>query len=154
MPLKRKTVRNRMLVLSGILQRARALDWIAADPMAEVTIVADPGANPDFNVLTPMQVEQVADKMVLVARVEQPLMRNGKVDERSLAIMREARAMSAEAIRLAAYTGLRFGELRDLRWRDIDRDGRSLHVRRNTPTSAPKGVRSKRRKAAKAARCR
>lgn len=57
-----------MLVLSGILQRARALDWIPADPMAEVTIVADPGANPNFNVLTPKQVEEVADKMVLVAR--------------------------------------------------------------------------------------
>lgn len=45
-PLKRKTVRNRMLVLSGILQRASALDWIPADPVAEVTIVADPAPIP------------------------------------------------------------------------------------------------------------
>jgi integrase len=50
--------------------------------------------------------------------------------------------MCAEAVRLAAYTGLRFGELRDLRWRDIDRAGRNLHVRRNTSTSAPKSVKS------------
>lgn len=91
-PLKRKTVRNRMLVLSGILQRAHAKKWVA-NVTAEVTIVADPGANPDFNVLTPKQVEKVAALIALIAEDELPLMRDGKVDERSLAIMREARAM-------------------------------------------------------------
>lgn len=145
-PLRRKTVRNRMLILSGILQRARALGWIAANPAREIRIVPDPGANPDFNVLTPKQVEAVAAAMTVIPDGELPLMRNGLVDERSVAVMRACRAIWAEAVRLAAYTGLRFGELRDLRWRDVDWHGRNLHVRRNTPTSAPAGVRSKRPK--------
>jgi integrase len=34
---------------------------------------------------------------------------------------------------LAAFTGLRMGELRALRWRDIDFAGRLVHVRRNLP---------------------
>jgi integrase len=64
--------------------------------------------------------------------------------------MRECRALWAEAVRLTAYTGLRFGELRDLRWRDIDWEGRIVHVRRNTPSSAPAGVTSKRPKGKRA----
>ena len=40
--------------------------------------------------------------------------------------------------------------MRDLRRRDIDREGRNLHVRRNTPTSAPAGVKSKRPKGRRA----
>ena len=53
--LARTTVRKRMLVLNAILERARALGWLAVNPGREVTIVADPGADPDFNVLTPVQ---------------------------------------------------------------------------------------------------
>ena len=66
-------------------------------------------------------------------------MRDGRVDEHALSMMRERRPLWAHAIRLAAYTGLRFGELRALRWRDVDTDGRNLHVRRNAPTSSPAG---------------
>jgi integrase len=149
-PLARTTVRKRMLVLNAILERARALGWLAANPGREVTIVADPGADPDFNVLTPQQVEDVAAAMAEIADDELPLMRNDEVDTCALAKMRECRALWAEAVRLAAYTGLRFGELRDLRWRDIDWEGRIVHVRRNTPSSAPAGVTSKRPKGKRA----
>jgi integrase len=136
--------------LNAILERARALRWLAANPGREVTIVADPGADPDFNVLTPKQVEDVAAAMAEIADDELPLMRNDEVDTYALVKMRECRALWAEAVRLAAYTGLRFGELRDLRWRDIDWDGRIVHVRRNTPTSAPASVKSKRPKGKRA----
>ncbi len=148
--LARTTVRKRMLVLNAILERARALGWLAVNAGREVTIVADPGADPDFNVLTPAQVEDVAAAMAEIAEDELPLMRNDEVDTYALAKMRECRTLWAEAARLAAYTGLRFGELRDLRWRDIDWDGRIVHVRRNTPTSAPAGVTSKRPKGKRA----
>ncbi|HTT95510.1 MAG TPA: hypothetical protein VMF55_12620 [Solirubrobacterales bacterium] len=62
-PLVRKTVRNRMLVIGGITGRAHAEGWIATDPMGRVTIVSDP----DFNVLTAAQVEEVTTAMATVA---------------------------------------------------------------------------------------
>jgi integrase len=44
-------------------------------------------------------------------------------------IAREAGGLFGEAIRLAALTGLRQGELLGLRWRDIDWEGQSITVR-------------------------
>jgi integrase len=43
----------------------------------------------------------------------------------------------AAAIRIAAYTGLRLGELRALRWERVDWAGEILHVNRNAPSSLP-----------------
>jgi integrase len=52
-----------------------------------------------------------------------------------------------ELVRVAAYTGLRRGELVALRWRDVDFDGRKLIVRRavsaNTETSSTKSRRAR-----------
>lgn len=141
--LSRKTVRNRMLVLRGILAHAERLGWVALSPMARVRIVAQPAPDPDFNVLEPSQIETVALAVANLADDELPLMRNGAVDDHSLAAMRERRILWAEVIRFAAYTGLRAGELRALRWRDIDRVGRFVRVPRNAPTSAPAGARVK-----------
>jgi integrase len=59
----------------------------------------------DFNVLTPSQVDPVA-----AAAADETL---------------------RVAILVAAYTGLRMGELRALRWRDVDFAKRSVFVRRN-----------------------
>ena len=39
----------------------------------------------------------------------------------------------AAVFTVAAFTGLRLGELRALRWRDIDFTNRIVHVRRNRP---------------------
>ena len=52
----------------------------------------------------------------------------------------------AALYRVAGYTGLRLGELRALRWRDIDFVNATVHVRRNLPVHAtrekvPKGKR-------------
>ena len=135
--LGRDSVRQRMLVLRGILTRARQLGWIAVNPASDVTIVAQPRTNPDFNVLEPTQVEAVARAIATVPEDELPRMRNDRIDERSLDVMRERRELYAETIRLAAYTGLRFGELRALQWRDVDWSGESLHVRRSAPADAP-----------------
>jgi integrase len=145
-PRSRTTVRNRMLVLRSILSRAHQQGWTAANPAAGVQIVADPGAHPDFNVLEPGQVEKVARAMLLIPEEEIPRARGGGIHLGAYEITKERRAVWADAVRLLAYTGLRFGELRDLRWRDIDLAGRLVHVRRNTPTSAPAGSGSKRPK--------
>ncbi len=53
----------------------------------------------------------------------------------------------ADAVRLAAYTGLRRGELVALRWRDVDWEGRKLTVRRALSAgeiqATPKGGRAR-----------
>jgi integrase len=135
-----------MLVLCQVLAVAVDKGWLAVNPAAAVKIVANPGAHPDFNVLEPAQIERVARAMLLVPEAEMPRKRGGGVHEFALAVRRERRALWAEAVRLLAYTGLRFGELRDLRWRDVDMAGRAVRVQRNAPTSAPAGSRSKRPK--------
>jgi integrase len=43
----------------------------------------------------------------------------------------------AAAIRIAAYTGLRLGELRAMRWDWVDWTGSILRVNRNAPSSLP-----------------
>ena len=76
----------------------------------------------DFNVLSVPELEAVA--------------RAASTDENSA------------LYRVAAYTGLRFGELAALRWRDVEFVGGNLHVRRNMPVHAtkekgPKGKRGR-----------
>lgn len=141
--LDRTTIRRRMLALRRVLDHAQGLGWIGANPAADVAIIAEPAPDPDFNVLEPTQVEAVARAVAEVPDDELPRRRNGQVDEHALAATRERRALWAEAVRLAAYTGLRFGELRALRWRDVDWTGRNLHVRRSAPSSAPAGAKVK-----------
>ncbi|MCW3007391.1 MAG: site-specific integrase [Solirubrobacterales bacterium] len=137
--LGRESIRRRMVVLRRILKHAVALGWIATNPSDGVELVAQPAAQPDFNVLEPSQVEAVARAMTTVPPADLPTMRNGKIDKHALAVMQERRTLWADAVRVAAYTGLRFGELRALRWRDIDFTGEAVRVLRHAPTSAPAG---------------
>lgn len=115
------TVQRDLTNLSGIFRRAVRMKWIAASPYDDaerVRVVA----SGDFNVLTVEQVQAVA-------RVA-------------------ATAQDAALYRVAAYTGLRQGELRALRWSHVDFATANVHVRRNLPAhgeeKAPKsgGVRS------------
>ena len=52
---------------------------------------------------------------------------------------REAEGMFGPAIIIAAYTWLRTGELRALRWGDVDFAASTLHVRRNLPAGGVEG---------------
>jgi integrase len=54
--------------------------------------------------------------------------------EQVAAVAREAEPLFAAAITVALYTGLRTGEMRALRWRDVDFAGSTLRVIRNLPS--------------------
>jgi integrase len=119
-PLKRSTVGRDMANLSGILTRAVKRGWITTNPYADAEKVSQHRPD-DFNVLSIEEVEAVA---------------------------RASAPQHAALVRAAAYTGLRFGELRALRWADIDFEGGNLHVRRNLPVGAKleKGPKGRRRR--------
>lgn len=132
--------RQVMLALSGILGRAQRRGWLAHNPVVDVERVTVKGASGDFNVLDPVHVEACARAAVAnwqpVPAGERDHSRLS--DERAAALSLERErwaAQMAELIRVAAYTGLRIGELRALRWKDVDWSGRILHVRKNAPSS-------------------
>lgn len=104
--LSRRSVQKHLVMLGGIFKRARERKWIATDPTVDIKPVSvRPSGN--FNVLSVQQVELVARSC------EDP--------------------MHQAAIIVAAYTGLRTGELRALRWRDVDFAAATIHVRANMP---------------------
>jgi integrase len=110
--LSRRTVQKWMVVLGGILKRAKPLKWIREDPTESVEKVNLP-KTAEFNVLSAVQVEAVAAK---------------------------ADGMFSQAILVAGYTGLRTGEVRALRWRDINFAGSSIRVQRNKPKGGELGA--------------
>jgi integrase len=112
-PLSRRSAQKRMVMLGGIFKRAKKLKWIRTDPTDDVEAITLKSSG-DFNVLTVEQVEAVAAK--------------AGVD-----LTGDEAAMYRAAILVAAFTGLRTGELRALQWRDIDFAAASIHVRTNKP---------------------
>jgi len=118
-PLKPTTVQRDLTNLSGILARAFRKGSITTNPYIDAEKVKYVPSG-DFNVLSVTELEAVAA------------------------------AASADAyaalFRVAGFTGLRFGELRSLRWRDCEFLNGSLRVRLNLPVHAttekvPKGKR-------------
>lgn len=101
-----KTVAKAMVSLYGILERARRCKWIATNPAADAERVALKAAR-NITVLDPEAVLAIAAACPL--------------------------AWHAAAIRFAAFTGLRLGELRGLRWRDIDYRNQLIRVTGNVP---------------------
>jgi integrase len=155
--LSRSRMRQLMLVLNGVLSRAQKAGWIAHNPAADIESIPTPKASGDFNVLEPAQVEAVARAAADGwARIEagDRIAANGRRATRvpdsvarALTAQRRADAkLYAAMIRFAAYTGLRLGELRALRWRDIVWRDSIVHVRLNAPTSAPAARAEKRPK--------
>ena len=90
------------MLLFGILKRAKRRGWISSNPAEDVERVTVKRSG-DFNVLSPVEVEAVA---------------------------RAAESEQDGAIyTVAAFTGLRLGELRALRWRDLDFAKQTVLVR-------------------------
>jgi integrase len=109
--LTHKTVQKVMTLLGGVMGRAERKGWIASNPCEHAERVSVPRGD-EFNVLSVEQVHCVAraaDDVVLSA-----------------------------LFIVAAFTGLRQGELLALRWRHVDFGNRILHVRRNLPAGTEK----------------
>lgn len=107
----RRTVQKVMVLTHGILKRAKRRKWIAANPAEDVERVAVKRTG-DFNVLAPVEVAAVA---------------------------RAAGGQDAVVFTVAAFTGLRLGELRALRWADVDFAKHTIFVRRNLPAGGAEG---------------
>jgi integrase len=99
-----RTIQKLLVLLHGIFKRAKRRGWIAANPVADAERVSVKRSG-EFSVLSPTEVEALA---------------RAAASEQDAAIFT-----------VAAFTGLRLGELRALRWMDVDFAGRVVHVRRN-----------------------
>ena len=102
--LSRRSIQKILVLLHGILKRAKRRGWISSNPSEDVERVTFRRSG-EFNVLTPTQVAALAR----AAGSEQ----------------------DAALFTVAAFTGLRLGELRALRWGDVDFAKRLVHVRRS-----------------------
>ena len=102
--LSRRTIQKILVQLFSILKRAKRKGWIDANPAedAERVTVRRTG---DFTVLSPDEVHAVARA--------------------------DGSELYGAIYVTAAFTGLRMGELRALRWIDVDFANRIVHVRRN-----------------------
>jgi integrase len=103
--LSRRTVQKQLVLLSGVFKRAKALRWVESNPVDAVERVSVARSG-EFNVLSAAEVDAVAAK---------------------------AGGIFGAAILVAAYTGLRTGELRALRWRHVSFSNSAIRVQRNMP---------------------
>jgi integrase len=102
--LSARTINKRLVVLHGILRHAMRVYGLRSNPAALVD--RQPlRRSGEFAVLDPAEVQALA---------------RASEDEQDAALFR-----------VAAFTGLRLGELRALRWADIDFAKRLVHVRRS-----------------------
>jgi integrase len=102
--LSARTINKHLVILHGIFRRAMRVYRIPANPVAVVD--RQPlRRSGEFSVLTAAEVEQ----LTRAATCEQ----------------------DAAIFRVAAFTGLRLGELRAMRWRDVDFAKHLVHVRGN-----------------------
>lgn len=102
--LTRPSIRKILVLLNGIFKRALYRRWIESNPCARTERVAVPRSG-EFNVLT--------------------------IEEVHATLRATSSAQDVAIFATAAFAGLRMGELRALRWRDLDFLGRSIHVRAN-----------------------
>jgi integrase len=102
--LSTRSIQKMLALLHGIFKRAKRKGWIPSNPVEDAERVSVKRSG-EFNVLTPVQVAAVARAA-------------GSTQDASL-------------FTVAAFTGLRMGELLALRWADIDFGKRLVHVRRS-----------------------
>ena len=115
------TARKHWIVLHGLLERARRRKWIAVNPAADVERIPVQRSSGIYRALEPVQVQAL---------------------ERAAVTPQEAALYV-----VAAYTGLRLGELRALRWRHVRWTLDSILVEKNLPEhgkeKAPKSGRGR-----------
>lgn len=100
---------------------------LAANP----AVYADRRREPDRRPLAfyaPEQIEELARSLAAGAHrdTSRPALSPGEIEARAREDVQDA-----ELVRVAAYAGLRRGELVALRWRDVDFTGRKITVRRS-----------------------
>jgi integrase len=121
-----RTINKYLVLLNGILKRAQRHFGLTANAAAGVERQPVRRAT-EFRVLSGEEVE-------LLARTIREGRHHPAPKRQLTGAELEARAASdaqdAALILTAAYAGLRLGELRALRWRDVDFERRVLHVRR------------------------
>ncbi len=100
--LSRRTIQKMLVLLFGVLKHAKREGWISSNPAEDVERVTVKRSG-DFNVLAPVEVGAVA---------------RAAASEQDAAIYT-----------VAAFTGLRLGELRALRWRDVEFAKQTVIVR-------------------------
>lgn len=102
--LSARTINKTLIVMGPVFRRAQRVYGLPYNPVRGIERQPDKRSG-DIDVLAPAEVEALAE----AAASEQ----------------------DAALFRVAAFTGLRLGELRALRWSDIDFTKRLLHVRRD-----------------------
>ena len=122
-----RTINKYLVVVNGILKRAQRHYGLAVNVAAGVERQPIRRAT-EFRVLSAEEVE-------LLARTFREGAHHAPSKRRLTDEELDARAASdvqdAALILTAAYAGLRLGELRALRWRDVDFERRIVHVRRS-----------------------
>lgn len=115
------TARKHWIVMHGLLERARRRKWIEKNPAADVERIPVQRASGVYRALEPVQVQALARAA--------------------------ATPQDAALYVVAAYTGLRLGELRALRWRHVKWTLDSIAVEKNLPENgeekAPKSGRGR-----------
>lgn len=102
--LSRRTIQKALVLLYGIFKRAKRRKWIATNPAEDAERVTVQRSG-DFNVLSPVEVDATA--------------RAAGSDQ------------EAAITTVAAFAGLRMGEMRALRWGDVDFARQTMFVRWN-----------------------
>jgi integrase len=102
--LSARTINKMLVILHGIFRRAMRVYGLPSNPVAGVDRQPQRRSG-DFQAFTPSEIRLLASN----AESEQ----------------------DAAIFTVAAFTGLRLGELRALRWKDIDFAKRLVHVRRS-----------------------
>ncbi len=127
-----RTINKYLVVINGILKRAQRHYGLAVNVASGVERQPVPRAT-EFRVLTAEQVELLARTIRDGAHHASARRR---LSESELAARPASDAQDAALVLTAAYAGLRVGELRALRWRDVDFERRILHVRRSYSLSS------------------